>query len=150
MTPGANGLKLDFSTADSLAPLNIVNQGTATADTGWKLAKPYLQVGYDPNYQDGLDTDAILFLDLRGRTTAKLEFGLQCDTEEGWDFVEVQVTNNASKKVLFSLSGKADMARYSVDLSEFAGQDNVAVHVRFTSDSNTHFAGARVSDITLQ
>ena len=62
----------------------------------------------------------------------------------------MQVTNNATKQILFSASGKADMARCTVDLSAFAGQDNVAVHFRFTSDSNTHFAGARISDITLQ
>ncbi len=145
-----NGFQMDFATASDIKPLAIVNQAATKPENGWNLVKPYLQIGCAPNYADNLDTDAILFLDLRGKTSVNLDFGLEFDTEDGWDFVEVQVTNNLTKKEFLAASGKRDMARYTFDLSQFAGQDNVAVHFRFTSDSNTNAAGVKVSDIALR
>lgn len=147
---GSDGFSKDFATASGVAPLSIVNQASTPAQNGWNLVTPYLQLGYTPNYADNTDSDAILFLDLRGRTAAQLEFGMEFHTEEGWDFIEVQATNNITKKVLFSGSGDQAMERFTLDLSEFAGQDNVAIHFRFVSDSNTNAAGLRVSDVSVK
>lgn len=145
----ASGFGIDFSVVNDVTPLAIVNQ--SPPEDGWNLVKPYLQIGYTPYYANYVDTDTILFVDMRNLTTAQLSCDLGFDTELGWDFIEIYVTvDNANPVYLFSGSGVQDLKTFDFDLSAFAGLDNVAIHFRFTSDSNTVAPGVKMANIFIR
>ncbi|WP_179957435.1 S41 family peptidase [Exilibacterium tricleocarpae] len=149
VTVDAGGFEIDFATATGTAPFNILNQNPP--EDGWNLVTPNLQIGYNPTYADNLDTDALLFLDLTGVATAQLSFDMEFDTEPGFDFIEVFVTDDQENRVSLLLqSGGAPLTTYEFDLSAFAGQDNVMVHFRFTSDTNTVAPGVRLQRVSIR
>ncbi|NNG01062.1 MAG: hypothetical protein HKM93_16855 [Desulfobacteraceae bacterium] len=141
------GLSIDFSSVTDVAPLAVINRNPV--EDGWNLVTPYLQVGYTPDYANFVDSDAVLYLDMTGLTDATLSFGLEFDTEPDWDFVRVFVTQGETRRNLLAGSGPQDFRAYSFDLSEFAGQNEVVLHFRFTSDSNTTFPGAKFHYINI-
>lgn len=150
LTVGEEGWKIDFSAAPSLDPINISNSGGIPAANGWTFVKPYLQVGCNPGYQTNVTSDAILMLDLRAKASARLEFRMECEIEDGWDFMEVYVTDNVARKTLMMATGKKPMENYGFDFSEFAGKDNVSVHFRFISDPVIAERGVQIAEIAIK
>ncbi len=142
-----SGFEMNFELVDDISPMTLVNSNLP--EDGWNLVKPYLQIGYTPNYKDYVDSDAVLFFDLSERTSAELSFGLEFDTEEDWDFVQIYVTCDDQDTALFSGSGVQPMTQHTYDLSDFAGKEDVIVHFRFISDSNTNAPGVKLSGISV-
>lgn len=147
---GGGGFRLDFGEATSAEPFVVFNFNTLDPD-GWNLQKPYLVVGRGPTYENDVNTDAAVLLDARGRQELRLSFGGSIDTEAGYDIFSVFAsTNDGADRVLFSGSGVKPMAEYSFDLSEFAGQNDVCVHFRFTSDAAVVGPGVKLSYIEIR
>ncbi len=144
-----NGFEMDFSLIDDLGPLMVLNNGNEPGD-GWNFVRPYLQVGFNPEYKDNVETNAVLFLDLSNRTSVELSFTLEAITEYDFDFIEISVTDNNNKNVLFFDSGDIPLDTYNINISEFAGMDNIALHFRFISDGGVTAPGAKISSISIK
>ena len=86
---------------------------------------------------------------LAGATGASLSFVTRQDTEEDFDFVNVEVSNNngVSWATLASYSG-AFIGTRELDISAFAGQ-NVRVRFRMVSDLIGPAAGTYIEDIRI-
>ncbi|MCG8569784.1 MAG: S41 family peptidase [Spirochaetes bacterium] len=149
VTIDENGFDIDFATADEISPVTVINFGNAP-ESGWNLNKPYLEVGYNPQYDNYVDTDALLLVDLISRDTAQLSFTMEFDTEQDYDFVEVFVTQGDSKELLFRESGVQASETFTFDINSFAGKDDVIVHFRFVTDTNTTAQGVRLSGFSIK
>lgn len=68
MNPG--GLPIDFVTATNVESLSIVNR--SAPNDGWGVATPFFQVGYQPEYENDVNTDAVLAQDLSALNAAQL------------------------------------------------------------------------------
>lgn len=145
---GSGGFEIDFATAPDTRPLAILNRNPP--ENGWNLVPPNLQIGYTPNYADNVNSDALLLANLTGLDSAQLHFALEFDTEPGFDFIEVFVTeDDENQVVLFRQSGAQPLTSYTFDISPFAGQDKVEIHFRFTSDGSVTSAGVRLQRIAI-
>ena len=145
---GDAGFSVDFATKTSVQPFSIINQN-APAD-GWNLVAPNLQVGFAPNYADNVDTDAVAVLDLTSRTTAQLSFDMEYNTEPGFDFVEVFMTDESgNQRMLLRDSGAQPLQTYNFDVSDFAGMDNVQLHFRFVSDGLITAPGVKLQKVSI-
>ena len=141
----ASGFQIDFGTATSVAPFTVLNQN-APAD-GWNLVTPFLQVGYNPQYTDNVDTDAVLSFgpDFGSVPTAQVSFDMEYDTEANFDFIDVFVTDaEGNRQTLLRDSGSQPLTSYNFDISSFAGRSNVTLHFRFTSDVFITAPGVRI------
>ncbi len=146
---GVDGFEIDFSTATTVVPFSIVNGGAA--EDGWNLASPALQVGFNPTYADNVNSDALLSVDLTALPTAQLNFDLEYDTETGFDFVDVFVTDSEGNSVtLLRESGAAPLQTYDFDISQFAGKTGVQVHFRFISDGGVVAPGVRLQRVSIR
>lgn len=149
-TIGKEGFKVDFASAQSPSPFVVINQNGTQPKDGWNLMAPYLQVGGEKNYANFVSTEAVLMMDLKGLSKAEVEFGMSCATEKDFDFFQVIASDGIKNKMLFSTSGLLPMARYNFDMTEFAGQDNIRLHFRFTSDAMANDLGVKISDISVK
>ena len=146
---GAEGLEIDFATATTVAPFSIVNLNPA--EDGWNLVNQALEIGFNPTYVDNLNTDALLSVDLTALPSAQLSFDLEYDTEVGFDFVDVFVTDSEGGNTsLFRESGAQPLQTYDFDISEFAGKAGVQVHFRFTSDGSVVAPGVRLQRVSIR
>ncbi len=146
---GADGFEVDFATAAGVAPFSIVNSNPA--ENGWNLVSPALQIGYNPTYADNVNSDALLAVDLTALQSAQLSFDLEVDTELGFDFVDVFVTDSdGGNTPLLMESGAQPLQTYDFDISEFAGKADVQIHFRFTSDASVVAPGVRIQRVSIQ
>lgn len=147
--PSEVGFQIDFSTAETVEPMTIVNYATADSN-GWNLTRPHLQVGHNPTYKNDCETDAVLFLDLTRAKALTLSSSLELDTEQGYDFFEIFATDNNEKIMLYRASGTQPLATLSFDMKQFSGRDNVALRFKFKSDAMEVAAGVRLHTISLK
>lgn len=146
---GAEGLEVDFATATEIAPFSVLSN--APAENGWGLVTPALQIGFNPEYANNVNTDALLAVDLSALATAQLSFDLEYDTEVDFDFVDVFVTDeDGGNTVLLRESGAQALQTYDFDISEFAGKAGVQVHFRFTSDGAVVAPGVRLQRVSIR
>jgi len=146
---GDDGLSVDFTAATSIDPLIVLNR--SAAENGWNLVNPNLQVGFNPEYVDNLNTDAILFMDLSNRESVNLSVDLEIDTELDFDFIEVFVEDGTGRRTtLLRESGLFPLATYDFDISEFAGQDSVLLHFQFISDGGVVAPGVKIQKIDIK
>lgn len=104
------------------------------------------------NYANNLNaslTSAVL--DLSGYTTTTLAFDQHCETEAGWDYGIVEVSNNggSSWSEVFRCSGESAWRRVELALPQLDGDLDARLRFRFTSDTNTTARGWAVDAITL-
>lgn len=147
---GPEGFKLDFAANADLSAMTIVNKEPAAAKDVWSHVAPCLQIGCLPQYVENLNTEALLFLDLKGKQKAILDFGAEYDTEMSTDFFSVVLISGNKRKTLMSVCGSQPMGRYTFDISEFAGMDNVALSFGFASDGEIVAKGVKITDIGIR
>jgi len=146
---GADGLTIDFGSATSVAPFSVINQNPA--EDGWNLVTPALQIGYNPNYAANVSSDALLSLDLSALSSAQLSFDMEYDTEIDFDFIEVFLTDSdGNNTLLLRESGTQALQTYDFDISAFAGNSEVQLHFRFTSDGGVEAPGVRLQRVSIQ
>lgn len=146
---GEGGFEIDFSRAESASPFSIINQNPA--ENGWNLVSPNLQVGFNPTYADDVASDAVLALDLSGLGRAELSFDMAYDTEVGFDFIQVLVVGaDGAATVLLNDSGAQPLQSYNFDISSFAGQSDVQLIFRFTSDASVVAPGVQLQRVSIQ
>ncbi|WP_086934229.1 S41 family peptidase [Agarilytica rhodophyticola] len=143
------GVEVDFAQATSAAPFVVINRNPP--EDGWNLVSPNLEIGFNPEYADNLNTDAVLLMDMSGLTSAQLVFDIEYDTEPGFDFLEVFMEDGSGNTTsLLRVSGSQPMTTFDFDVSQFAGQDTVLLHYRFTSDTNTVAPGVRLGRVSIR
>ena len=93
---------------------------------------------------------------LAGKTAATLTFYNKYKTESGYDFFRVEVSTNGgtSWTQIRSVSGQSSgypswAAQVSLSLNAYAGQSNVKVRFRFTSDSTIADWGVAFDDVVV-
>lgn len=144
-----DGFEIDFATATTVAPFSIINFNPV--EDGWNLVAPALQIGFNPNYADNVNSDALLSVDLTALSSAQLSFDLEYDTEVDFDFVEVFVTDaDGGNTSLLRESGAQALQTYDFDISEFAGKTDVQVHFRFISDGGVVAPGVRLQRVSIR
>lgn len=145
-----SGLVLDFSSATDLGPLSVINSNTA-AENGWQLVPPALQVGFEPNYLDNINTSGILALDLSALSSATLSLDFEQDTEFDFDFFQVFIAdeNGEPVQLLQRSSGQLSRRTLDFDLSAFAGQESVIIYFEFISDASVTAPGIKIYSIKL-
>jgi bacillopeptidase F (M6 metalloprotease family)/subtilisin family serine protease len=121
--------------------------GPGSAHSGSKLWATKL----GGNYADG--TNALLALppiDLTSSTHASIEFWHWYELEEGWDFGDLWVIDEANEAhQIDSFTGGSDGWQHvTVDLSEFAGQ-RVIFLFNMVSDGSINMPGWYIDDISL-
>lgn len=143
-----DGFEIDFAIAESVAPFAVLNQGPD--EDGWNVVSPYLQVGYNPEYVNNVNTNAVLLMDLTAMTSTALEFDMGFDTEADFDFINVFVTDSVGNNTsLLFESGFLPFTTFNFDISEFAGQDNVLLQFRFTSDGGVVAPGVQLQRVSI-
>jgi C-terminal processing protease CtpA/Prc len=143
------GFEIDFATEPATLPFSIINQNAP--ENGWNLAAPNLQVGFNPTYVDNVNTDALLLLDLSARESVELSFDMEYDTEVDFDFIEVFVSSpDGNRQTLLLDSGAQALQTFNFDLSEFAGQNGVQLHFRFTSDGGVVAPGVKLQRVSIR
>ena len=149
VTIGDSGFDIDFATATSALPFSIINQNAP--ENGWNLTSPNLQVGFNPTYVDNVNTDALLLLDLSSRERVALSFDMEYDTEADFDFIEVFVSGaDGRSQTLLRDSGIQALQTYNFDISQFAGQNGVQLHFRFTSDGAVVAPGVKLQRVSIR
>lgn len=144
------GLELDFSTMQSPEPLTIIHQDSEMAKAGWAIESPYLQIGTQSLYASDIDTEALLRLDMRGKKEVLLTFDASLDTELDCDMLQVYASDGENAQKLLQISGKQDMQTWRVDLSPYAGKDNVLLRFRFISDQMITGKGVKIARISVR
>ncbi len=147
---GDAGFSVDFSAENpTLSPFSVFNQNPPEA--GWNLVSPNLQVGFNPNYQNNVSSDAFVSLDLTGLTGATVSFDLSYDTEPGFDFIQVFVNDGEGNRlVLLEQSGAGSVtSTESLDISSFAGKSDVQLHFLFTSDGSVVAPGVQLQKVSV-
>lgn len=143
-----DGLIIDFASQPSIDPFVVLNNNLP--EDGWNLLSPNLQVGFNPEYVNNVNTDAVLLMDLTALSSANLSFDLEIDTELGFDFIDISIEDSAGNVVtLIRQSGFSQLSTYSFDISDFAGQAGVLLHFRFTSDGSVVAPGVKLQRLEI-
>lgn len=148
VTIGENGLLIDFESQPTIDPFVVLNNNLP--EEGWNLETPNIQVGFNPEYVNNIDTDAVLLMDLTSLSSANVSFDLEIDTEQDFDFIEVFVEDSSGNTLsLLRESGFLPLTSYTFDISEFAGQEGVLLHFRFTSDASVIAPGVKLQRLEI-
>jgi len=173
---GTTSATRSFTTAGSVVPVTIFNEGAESGATGWTFTKNTgsgwsietttdsrsgakrfkTNVGFT-TYLNGADWSVVSpAFSLAGKTGATLTFYNKYKTESGYDFFRVEISTNGgtSWTQLRSVSGTSSgypawATQVSLNLNAYAGQSNVKVRFRFTSDSTIADWGVGLDDILL-
>ncbi len=141
-------LDLNFGSTTDTSPLSLYTTGDAR--DGWNIKDGALQVGSDSLYPNMTHTEASLFLDLSKLPNPQLTFDAEIHTEQDSDFFKAVVIFQGTEVPTFvRLSGDVAKQTYTIDLTEFHGQ-NVEIRFVFDSDQYIHFSGPRISRITVK
>lgn len=103
------------------------------------------------NYSNGANTAMILpALDLSAIEGLRLSFASRCDTEQGFDFGRLEYRVGEGGWVeLWQCSGSPVWEAVDLDLSDLAGQAQVQLRFRITSDGFQTLDGWYLDDIRL-
>jgi len=145
---GVDGLEVDFSTVTTVAPFSIIN--SSPAEDGWNLVTPALQLGFNPTHAANVDSDAVLALDLTALASAQLSVDMEYDTEVDFDFIEVFVTDEDGNNTSLLRESGVNSGVFDFDISQFAGQNGIQVHFRFTSDGAVEEAGVKLMRVSIR
>jgi hypothetical protein len=147
----ASGLTLDFSTG-SADPLTIYTQMGSPLD-GWHVSNDTLTTSRDnSNYADDTSSNAVLFLDLTGRTSLSLKLHAAIDTQKNYDFFRIFTVVNGQRTLLAEFSGFVPSGNLSYDLSALgalAGQ-KAQIDFQFSSDDWGNLDGVHLDHIALR
>ena len=174
---GGASAQRSFTTAGSGGtPVTLINEGaesgapgwtfTKNAGSGWSIetstdsrsgAKRFKSnVGF-ATYYDGADWSVVSpAFSLAGKTSAALTFYNKYRTESGYDFFRVEISTNGGSTwtQLRSVSGQSAgypswATQVSLSLNGYAGQSNVKIRFRFTSDSTIADWGVAFDDVVV-
>lgn len=173
---GPASAQRSFTTTGGSVPVTLINEGAETGAIGWTFTKNTgsgwsietstdsrsgakrfkSNVGFT-TYLDGADWSVVSpSFSLAGKTAATLTFYNKYKTESGYDFFRVEVSTNGgtSWTQLRSVSGQSSLypswaAQVSLSLNAYAGQSNVKVRFRFTSDSTIADWGVAFDDVVV-
>lgn len=161
--------------ACSAAPVTIINEGAESGAAGWTFEKNSgsgwsietsadsksgakrfkTNVGYT-TYLDGADWKVVSpSFSLAGKTSATLTFWNKYKTESGYDFVIVEISTNGGtswtqlSKVSGTSTSYPSWSQRTQSLNAYAGQSNVKIRFRFTSDGSVNDWGLAVDDIVV-
>ena len=161
--------------ACSAGPVTLINEGAESGATGWTFEKNTgsgwsietstdsksgakrfkTNVGYT-TYLDGADWKVVSpSFSLAGKTGASLTFWNKYKTESGYDFVIVEVSINGGStwtqlsKVSGTSTSYPSWTQRTQSLNAYAGQSNVKVRFRFTSDGSVTDWGLAIDDIVV-
>jgi hypothetical protein len=130
-------------------------------DTGnWDLAEGYWgpesgRLSDSPGgpYGDNQMSSARLAfpLDFSTREAAALSFDLECDTEEAYDFLYLQLsTDGESWRSLRRWTGISPLHRVGVDLSPYAGYPEIWLRFLASTNASTVQEGAFIDNLRLE
>lgn len=172
---GPSSSTRSFTTAGGGA-VTLLSEGAESGATGWTFTKNTgsgwsietttdsrsgakrfkTNVGYT-TYLNGADWSVVSpSFSLAGKTSATLTFYNKYKTESGYDYFRVEISTNGgtSWTQLRSVSGTSASypswaAQVSLSLNAWAGQSNVKLRFRFTSDSSITDWGVGLDDIVV-
>lgn len=153
----------DFSLSPTCAALNDdVENGTNgwTAESPWAITTESAHspthswtdspaVGYGDNLDIAITSPLI---DLTDYTAVQLNFWQLCDTEAGYDFCHVEVSDNggSSWQEVAAYHGlHSQWQEITLDVPLLDNQPDVRLRFRFTSDINTVADGWHIDDVQL-
>jgi hypothetical protein len=156
--------------------VTLLSEGAETGATGWTFTKNTgsgwsietttdsrsgakrfkTNVGFT-TYLDGADWSVVSpSFSLAGKTTATLTFYNKYKTESGYDFSRVEISTNGGTTwtQLRSVSGTSSgyptwAPQVTLSLNAYAGQSNVKLRFRFTSDTTIADWGVGLDDIVV-
>jgi hypothetical protein len=172
---GTSSATRSFTTAGGSA-VTLLSEGAESGAAGWTFTKNTgsgwsietttdsrsganrfkTNVGYT-TYLDGADWSVVSpAFSLSGKSSATLTFYNKYKTESGYDFFRVEISTNGgtSWTQLRSVSGTSASypswaTQVSLSLNAYAGQSNVKLRFRFTSDSSVADWGVALDDIAV-
>ncbi len=112
-------------------------------------------------YPNNLDQSLISpAFSLAGKATASLNYYYKQQTETNYDFLRVEVSTNggstwtslsavSTNSTGFTTTAGSGMVAKTISLNSVAGQANVQVRFRLTTDVSVVFWGAAIDDITV-
>ena len=173
---GPASVQRSFTTTGGSVPVTLINEGAESGALGWTFTKNTgsgwaietstdshggakrfkSNVGYS-TYLNSADWSVVSpSFSLAGKTAATLTFYNKYKTESGYDFFRVEVSTNGgtSWTQIRSVSGQSSgypswAAQVSLSLNAYAGQSNVKVRFRFTSDSTIADWGVAFDDVVV-
>jgi hypothetical protein len=128
--------------------LAIYTQGVPVAD-GWNVRNGKLTTTQGTSYVNDTTSDAVLFLDLTGRTAATLSLQATVDTEQDYDYFSVYAVVGGVRKPLAQLTGPLGAQNLSFDLAPYLGGP-VQLDFEFTSDEAVSYSGVFIDRISVQ
>lgn len=173
---GPASAQRSFTTAGGGTPVTLINEGAESGAAGWTFTKNTgsgwsietstdsrsgakrfkSNVGYT-TYLNGADWSVVSpVFSLAGKTSATLTFYNKYKTESGYDFFRVEISTNGGSTwtQLRSVSGQSTgypswASQVSLSLSGYAGQSNLKLRFRFTSDSTVADWGVAFDDVVV-
>jgi hypothetical protein len=123
--------------------------GPSGAHSGSNCWGTDLDDTYDDDYNQWLMSPAV---NLRGTSSASLNFYRWYNIESGYDYgyVEISTDNESTWTELKSYTGaEATWTRESIDISAYTGYPDVKVRFRLTSDYFVTYAGLYIDDVAI-
>jgi hypothetical protein len=173
---GSSAPSVTRSFTTQSGPVTILSEGAESGAAGWTLTKNTgsgwsieastdvhsgasrfkTNVGYT-TYINSADWAVVSpAFSLAGKTSATLTFYDKYKTESGYDFWRVEISTNGgtSWTQLRSVSGQSSgypswAPQVSLSLNAYAGQTNVKLRFRFTSDGSVADWGVALDDILV-
>jgi|GEM_PF-2418865 len=136
-----------FSDFSSEAPelFTLYSEGAG----GWQVRDGALRIGAGPQYENGVVTDASLFVTLPENSQMTFTANIEGATEKDYDYFKIVVIENGTEtELLKSTSGKIPSLAYTYDLSAFAGKA-IELRLNFESDEAETDVGPIVDQFVI-
>lgn len=117
----------------------------STKENGWQKKNGELIVGDGGLYQNSVESEASLFVQVPA-TSAAISFDAATDLEKDFDFLKVSIVVEGEKPhVIGSFTGHYPMDNYTLNLDAYSGK-NVEIRFTFKSDEGTRDKGVTLKN----
>ncbi len=141
--------KFEIKLNSENSPLNIYNF-VKNEIGGWHIEDDTLRIGNGNNdYTSLLNSTASLFLNIKNREKATLNFDLEYHTEKDYDFLSLIIKSKHNSTTIYLLSGDADTKKYQIDLSPYLNQE-FEIQFSFKSDETITSKGVKIKNISVE
>lgn len=134
----------DFS-AEAPELFTLYSEGAG----GWQVRDGALRLGQGPQYENGVLTDASLFVTLPVDSQMTFTANIEGSTEKDYDFFKIVVIENGQEtELLAATSGTIPSLAYTYDLSAYAGKA-IELRMNFESDGAETDVGPIVDQFVI-
>ena len=117
----------------------------SSRENGWQKKNGELIVGDGSLYQNSVESEASLFVQVP-TTSSAMSFDAATDLEKNFDYLKISIVVEGEKpQVIGSFTGHYPMSNYTLNLDAYSGK-NVEIRFTFKSDEGTRDKGVTLKN----